>query len=147
MDRFYDVEVKTRLMEDEEGHKGKVPIYATEGSACADLASPCDVDIQPRSGCVIDLLLQFDIPKGFKLVMYPRSSLLVKKGLFQPVSIIDSDYKDNIHVPLFNPTDRVVSIKEGERLAQISPECVTQCNSWFQNNAVRNGGFGSTGTR
>ena len=128
-----EVNTRVKLMEDESGNKGVPPIYATKSAACADVACPCDIEIPPHKSYLVDLLLQLEIPNGMKVVMYPRSSLLIKKGLISPTSIIDPDYRDNIHVPLFNMTD--------------SPEAVPRYHTvdWFQNNAQRNGGFGSTG--
>lgn len=140
-----EVNTKVKLMEDESGNKGIPPMYATNGSACADVACPYDVEIPPHKSYLIDLLLQLDIPCGLKVVMYPRSSFLIKKGLMSPTSIIDPDYHDNIHVPLFNLTDVPVTIKKGERIAQIEAVPKYHTVDWFQNNAQRSGGFGSTG--
>ena len=142
-----DVHTRVKLIEDIDGNKGIPPVYATDGSACADVACPCDVKIPPHKSYLIDLLLQLDIPSGFKVIMYPRSSLMIKKGLMSPTSIIDPDYKDNIHVPLFNMTDSPVIIKKGERIAQIESVPRYHTVDWFQNNAKRYGGFGSTGER
>ena len=140
-----DFSIKTKLVEDENGNKGIPPMFATKGSACADVACPYDVEIPPHSSCLVDLLLQFDLSFETKVVMYPRSSLLIKKGLISPTSIIDPDYKDNIHVPLFNVTDSPVTIKKGERIAQIEATQRSFTSSWFTNNVARDGGFGSTG--
>lgn len=140
-----DFTIKTELVEDENGNKGIPPMFATKGSACADVACPYDVDIPPHSAYLVDLLLRFDMHNEYKVIMYPRSSLLIKKGLISPTSIIDPDYKNNIHVPLFNVTDSPVTIKKGERIAQIEVAFRSFTSAWFTNNVERDGGFGSTG--
>ena len=126
-------------------YAGIIPIYQTMGAACADLELPTDATIPARTAVKIDLLLSFDIPEGYKIVMYPRSSLLMKHNLIQPTSIIDSDYKGNVHAPLYNPTDTDIHLPKGTRVAQI--ECVPAYNTvqWPRKYTKRgNGGFGST---
>lgn len=126
----------------------KAPIYMTHDAACADLALPEDVTIPAHTAVKINLGVAFFIQYGYKIVMYPRSSLLIKKGLIQPTSIIDSDYSGQpVHAPIYNPTDSDILLKAGERVAQI--ECVPMyvCHSWDRSIAIRkseNGGFGST---
>ena len=130
---------------DEHGYTGIMPVFKTKGAACADVASPKAVNINPGETVLIDLLLSFDIPTGYKIVMYPRSSLLIKKHLIQPVSIIDSDYHLHVHVPVFNAGIEPVIIEAGERVAQIECVPVYDCTSWDHESTERTGGFGSTG--
>lgn len=121
------------------------PVFKTKEAACADVATPVAITIPAHSAIKSDLFIGFEIPKGYKIVMYPRSSLLIKKCLIQPVSIIDSDYSgQHVHVPLFNPTDKDIVLEAGERVCQI--ECVPayDCDDWAHENAERMGGFGST---
>lgn len=134
------------LYEDTEGNHGIMPVYSTEDAACADVALPKQLVIPNHTAVKEDLLIGFRIPKGYKIVMYPRSSLLIKKNLIQPTSIIDADYSGmHIHVPLFNPTDEDIVLERGERVAQI--ECVPRYDSvsWLRRDTKREGGFGSTG--
>ena len=130
---------------DNEGNHGALPAYQTKLAACADVCLPKQVVINPGP-CKIDLLIGFDIPEDMKIMMYPRSSLLVKKGLIQPTSIIDADYSHkHVHVPFYNPGTKPVILERGERVAQI--ECVPRysTNEWPRIDAEREGGFGSTG--
>lgn len=131
--------------EGESGIKGFSPVYSTMGAACADVLIPCDTDIMPFTPSKIDLWIKFDIPEGYKIVMYPRSSLLFTYGLMSPVSIIDADHKQHVHAVVFNTTNKVVKLFKGERIAQV--ECVPayQCKDWEVKNVTRQGGFGSTG--
>lgn len=133
------------IFTDEEGNHGALPVYQTKLAACADVCLPKQVVINPGP-CKIDLLIGFDIPEDMKIMMYPRSSLLTKKGLIQPTSIIDADYSHkHVHVPFFNPGTESVILERGERVAQI--ECVPRYSTfeWPRKNVEREGGFGSTG--
>ena len=128
------------------GPNGKVPVYKTKQAACADVYLPEDVTIEPGKVACPGLQLGFEIPAGSKIVMYPRSSLLVKFGIIQPTSIIDADYSGmEIHAPLYNATDKPVTLKAGDRVAQIELQPYTRVLDWKFENNERTGGFGSTG--
>lgn len=128
----------------------------TKGAACADMFLPADVTIPPmdiskslKDNIVkVPLDVSFDIPSGFKIVMYPRSSLLIKRGLIQPVSIIDEDYHGNVHAPLVNITNEPIELKAGERLVQIELQLAMPkgiCD-WDAVESERDqNGFGGTG--
>lgn len=125
---------------------GIKPCFQTEGAACADVAIPYDVIIGAGEAVKVDLLLSFNIPAGYKIVMYPRSSLLIKQKLLSPVSIIDSDYHGHVHVPLLNISDDTIYLNEGLRVAQI--ECIPAMAHvcWeFANKQRGQEGFGTTG--
>ena len=128
------------------GPHGKVPVYKTKQAACADVFLPEDVMIEPGKVACPGLQLGFSIPVGNKIVMYPRSSLLVKFGIMQPTSIIDADYSGmEIHVPLYNTTDKPVTLKAGSRVAQIELHEYERVLDWNFEDNERKGGFGSTG--
>ena len=128
------------------GPSGKVPVYKTKQAACADVYLPEDVTIEPGKVACPGLQLGFEIPAGNKIVMYPRSSLLVKFGIIQPTSIIDADYSGmEVHAPLYNATDKPVTLKAGDRVAQIELQGCTRVLDWDFESNERTGGFGSTG--
>ena len=128
------------------GPNGKVPVYKTKQAACADVYLPEDVTIEPGKVACPGLQLGFEIPAGTKIVMYPRSSLLVKFGIIQPTSIIDADYSGmEVHAPLYNTTNKPVTLKAGDRVAQIELQGYTRVLDWNFESTERTGGFGSTG--
>lgn len=128
------------------GPHGKVPVYKTKQAACADVFLPEDVTVEPGKVACPGLQLGFNIPAGNKIVMYPRSSLLVKFGIMQPTSIIDADYSGmEIHVPLYNTTDKPITLKAGDRVAQIELHEYERVLDWNFEDNERKGGFGSTG--
>lgn len=130
------------------GPHGKVPVYKTRQAACADVFLPEDVTIEPGKVACPGLQLGFNIPAGNKIVMYPRSSLLVKFGIMLPTSIIDADYSGmEIHVPLYNTTDKPVTLKAGDRVAQIELHEYERILDWNFEDNERTGGLGSTGEK
>ena len=128
------------------GPNGKVPVYKTKQAACADVYLPEDVTIEPGKVACPGLQLGFEIPADCKIVMYPRSSLLVKFGIMQPTSVIDADYSGmEIHAPLYNATDKPITLKAGDRVAQIELQKYSRILDWNFESNERTGGFGSTG--
>ena len=59
------------------------------------------------------------IPEGLYGRIAPRSGLALAKGLSVGAGVIDSDYRGEIGVLLFNQGQEDVVIKIGERIAQI----------------------------
>lgn len=127
---------------------GIKPVFETAGAACADVAVPIDYTVPPHSGMKLNLRIGFDIPEGYKIKMYPRSSLLVKYGIISPVSIIDWDFKmAPVSVPVFNLSDEPVTFKRGDRIVQIElvPMGVEPVD-WERKMVARDlNGFGGTG--
>ena len=66
---------------------------------------------------VIPLGFKVHIPMGYAGFLSPRSSVMAE-GLSYNMVPIDTDYKGEVHLCIFNPYDDFV-IKKGERLAQL----------------------------
>lgn len=129
-----------------------IPTYGTPDSAGADLYAILDgeLKISPNETVTISTGLSMAIPKNYVGLIYARSSLGCKKGLApaNKVGVIDSDYRGEIKVVLFNQSNTVQIINPGERIAQIIITPFIKVN--FENvemldNTLRGeGGFGST---
>ena len=132
--------------------KAIIPTYGTEYSAGADLYALLDEDLEIKPGetVMIGTGLAMAIPTGYVGLIYARSSLGSKKGLSpaNKVGVIDSDYRGEIKVPLFNQSKETQIIAKNERIAQIIFTPYLKVN--FQetdelNDTTRGtGGFGST---
>ncbi len=131
------------------------PTYATEFSAGADLyaLSDCDIKIKPRETVLVRTGISLEIPDGYVGLIYARSGLATKKGLApaNKVGVIDSDYRGEIMVALFNQSEEERIISLGERIAQIviAPFLKADYEEAEElSDTVRGeGGFGSTGTK
>ena len=128
------------------------PRYATEGSVGFDLPARVTVKVPPKGYAMVPLNVVVKVPKGYALLVLPRSSLFLKKGVIvaNSVGVIDEDYcgpEDEVKMIVFNPFEKEVTIKRGEYIAQglvvkvEKPKIVEvdeiPCKS--------RGGFGSTG--
>ncbi|MBO5319463.1 MAG: dUTP diphosphatase [Ruminococcus sp.] len=114
-----------------------------------DNAEP--VVIKPHETVMIQSNIAFEIPKNYFGAVYARSSLSAKKGLRPAtcVSVIDSDYRGSVGLPIHNDSDHERIVEPHERVAQIvfqkalivDLELVDE----LEETERSDGGFGSTG--
>lgn len=131
-----------------------VPTYGTPNSAGADLYACIDesfLTINPGEVKVIKTGICLEIPGCLVGLIYARSGLSVKKGLApaNKVGVIDSDYRGEILVALYNESNEQRIISHGERIAQIVFTPFYQANfklcDELDTSERGDGGFGSTG--
>ncbi len=130
-----------------------LPTYGSAGAAGADLYACIDetISIQPGESVFVPTGLSMEIPAGYVGLIYARSGLACKRGLApaNKVGVIDSDYRGELIVVLYNHGNEVQSISSGERIAQLvitpiytpSYEEVDDLSDTVRASA----GFGSTG--
>lgn len=134
----------------------KIPTYGSEFAAGADLYAVIHneenrVEILSGETAFIDTGIVMEIPNGYVGLVYARSGLSCKQGLApaNKVGVIDSDYRGNIMVALYNQSNETRIVSEGDRIAQIIIQPVEQFGFKVTenlSNTVRgNGGFGSSG--
>ena len=135
--------------------KAKIPTYATDFSAGADLYSMAgsDVTVGAHETVLIPLGFAIEIPEGYAGLIFARSGLASKRGLApaNKVGVIDSDYRGECMVALHNHTDSPVTVEGGERIAQLAivPFLKAEFSEAEElSDTVRGGGgFGSTGKK
>lgn len=130
-----------------------VPIYGTEFAAGCDLHAALDeeVKILPKETKLIPTGLIMEIPKGLGGFIYARSGLSTKQGLApaNKVGVVDSDYRGEIMVALYNQSEQERIVKSGDRIAQMvfAPYFKARFKEVEELDATSRGagGFGSTG--
>ena len=100
-----------------------LPSYGTREAAGFDLASAHDLVVAPRQIALVRTGLVIEVPTGYFLAIFARSSTPLKRGLIvsNGVGVIDPDYSgpnDEVMIQVMNVTDSDVSIHRGDRLAQ-----------------------------
>ena len=131
-----------------------LPSYGTSEAAGFDLASAHDLVVAPRQIALVRTGLVIEVPSGYFLAIFARSSTPLKRGLIvsNGVGVIDPDYSgpnDEVMIQVMNVTDSDVSIHRGDRLAQgiILPAPRVSWEEVSEIREVTRGGFGSTGSR
>ena len=126
-----------------------LPEYKTNGAAGADLKAAIETILYPGERLNIPTGLFLQIPEGYEGQIRPRSGLAVKNGITVLPGTIDSDYRGEIYVILFNLSNFYsFEIKKGDRIAQIvfAPVARASFISSKLDVTERNtGGLGSTG--
>jgi dUTP diphosphatase len=129
-----------------------LPAYGTGKSAGFDLAAAQDLTIPPRQIALVRTGLVIEVPSGYFLAIFARSSTPLKRGLIvaNGVGVIDPDYsgpKDEVMIQVLNITDGDVRIARGDRLAQgiVLPAPRVTWDEVSEIREVTRGGFGATG--
>ena len=131
----------------------KLPTYGTEFSAGADLYACLEsaMTIAPGRSAFIPTGIALEVPVGCAGLIYARSGMACKRGLApaNKVGVVDSDYRGEITVVLYNHGQEPQTVENGERIAQfvITPVLTPSFEAVEElSDTVRNvGGFGSTG--
>ena len=131
------------------------PKYKTDGSSGVDLSAFLDkeVVIKPNSSELIPTGLQVAIPEELEIQIRPRSGLAAKEsiGVLNSPGTIDSDYRGELKIILFNHGNKDFVINNGDRIAQMVLVPILKME--FEEvdslpDTVRGqGGFGSTGKK
>ena len=131
------------------------PKYKTDGSSGVDLSAFLDkeVVIKPNSSELIPTGLQVAIPEEFEIQIRPRSGLAAKEsiGVLNSPGTIDSDYRGELKIILFNHSNKDFIINNGDRIAQMVLVPILKME--FEEvdslpDTIRGqGGFGSTGKK
>lgn len=132
----------------------KAPYRATASSACYDVFANDTVTLYPQRGqdkaYKVPTGVAFEIPEGYHLEVYVRSStgLKTKLRLVNGTGIVDSDYVDELFLLVENIGSSVTRINKGERIAQVMLVENVQSELVEVDSLTREGtheGFGSTG--
>jgi dUTP pyrophosphatase len=138
-------------------HTGKwpLPAYQTSGSAAMDLHAEIGKPQHIVQGMaeLIPTGISLQIPEGYCAKIFARSGLADKKGLAPSncVGIVDSDYRGQVFVSLYNSSQVTQYIEAGDRIAQLVLEKVERIQ-WDVVEELKDtgrgiGGFGSTGEK
>ena len=133
--------------------KVKLPSYKTKGSSGMDLMAFVDkpIIIPPGKSCLIPTGLSIAIPEDTEIQIRPRSGLAAKSSLsvlYTP-GTIDSDYRGELKVILFNHGKENFLVNNNDRISQMILMPVLKVDFQEVDNlpeTIRgSGGFGSTG--
>ena len=126
-----------------------IPQYAHAGDAGADITASEKISIPPRERTLVSTGVRLEIPEGYVGLIWPRSGLAVKKGIDCGAGGIDSHYRGEVKVLLFNHSDNEFQIEPGDRIAQILIQKVERVKfhpvDQLSETARSDAGFGSTG--
>ena len=131
----------------------ELPKYKTEGSSGLDLMAFIDnpIKISPNTSALVPTGISVAISNDLEIQIRPRSGLAAKSSVtvLNTPGTIDSDYRGEIKIILFNHGKEDFIIKNKDRVAQMILAPIIKIE--FEEvdelpNTIRgSGGFGSTG--
>lgn len=129
-----------------------LPAYATAGAAGLDLRAAVEAAlvVAPGERVRVPTGLRIAVPAGYEAQVRPRSGLALHHGIVLPNApgTIDSDYRGEVQVILWNAGPEPFAIARGDRVAQlvVSPIVrVTLEEGDLEETPRAASGFGSTG--
>ena len=131
----------------------ELPVYKTSGASGMDLMAFTEepIKILPNSSCLVPTGLSMAFSEDYEVQIRPRSGLAAKKGItvLNTPGTIDSDYRGEIKIILFNHGKEDFIINNKDRVAQMILTPVVKMEFEEIDNlpdTLRGeGGFGSTG--
>lgn len=136
----------------------KSPNRAHETDAGIDFFVPNDfeaVTLKPGEDVLIPSGVKVIVPRGFAMIFKEKSGVAVKKKLTCGASVVDSDYRGEVHLHLFNNGTVDQTIMPGDKIVQgvVVPvslcelELVSEDDYAMDSTKRGEGGFGSTGDK
>ena len=131
----------------------EIPIYKTTGASGMDLMAFIrePIKLAPKSSCLVPTGLSVAFSEKYEIQIRPRSGLAVKNNIsvLNTPGTIDSDYRGEIKIILFNHGNSEFLINNKDRIAQMILTPVQKIEleevENLPNTLRGKGGFGSTG--
>ena len=131
----------------------QLPAYKSTGASGMDLMAfkKNPINVKPNSSSLIPTGLSVAFPENFEIQIRPRSGLAAKKNIsvLNTPGTIDSDYRGEIKVIIYNHSKKDFIINNGDRIAQMVFTPVVKMELEETNELPQtlrgDDGFGSTG--
>ena len=132
----------------------QIPAYKTNGASGMDLMAFIKepIILKPRTSCLVPTGIALAFSEDFEIQIRPRSGLAAKNSIsvLNTPGTIDSDYRGEIKIILFNHGNIDFKINNNDRIAQmiLTPVIKMQLDEVedLPETVRGEGGFGSTGT-
>ena len=131
----------------------QLPSYKTNGASGMDLMAFIEkpINLEPGKSCLVPTGLSVAFPIEYEIQIRPRSGLAAKNNIsvLNTPGTIDSDYRGEIKIILFNHSNDNFIINKNDRVAQMVLTPIIKMELEETNElpeSIRGeGGFGSTG--
>jgi dUTP pyrophosphatase len=130
-----------------------LPSYKTKGASGMDLMAFIQepIKLEPGNSCLVPTGLTVAFPENYEIQIRPRSGLAIKNNIsvLNTPGTIDSDYRGELKIILFNHGSENFIINKNDRVAQMVLSPIIKMELEETNElpeSIRGkGGFGSTG--
>ena len=101
----------------------KLPVYETSGASGMDIIAflKNPINIKPKKSSLVPTGLSVAFSENYEIQIRPRSGLAAKKNIsvLNTPGTIDSDYRGEIKVIIYNHGDADFEVNNGDRIAQM----------------------------
>ena len=133
--------------------EAEIPSYKTKGASGRDLMAFIDqpIKLAPQSSCLVPTGLSVAFSEEYEIQIRPRSGLAVKNNIsvLNTPGTIDSDYRGELKIILFNHGNDEFIVNNNDRVAQMVLMPVLKIDFEEVDELPKtlrgSGGFGSTG--
>ena len=143
------VKLSTRpLLFEKMSENGFRPTRGSKFAAGYDLYSAYDSVVPARGKQMVKTDIRVAVPTGCYGRIAPRSGLAWKHSIDVGAGVVDSDYRGNVCVILFNFSDEDFKVSKGDRIAQLICEQIADTElveTNLDSTERQDNGFGSTG--
>ena len=130
-----------------------LPSYKTDGASGMDLMACIEkpISLEPGKSCLIPTGLSVAFSEKYEIQIRPRSGLAAKNSIsvLNTPGTIDSDYRGELKIILFNHSNENFIINNNHRVAQMVLTPIVKMEleeiNELPNSNRGDGGFGSTG--
>ena len=131
----------------------QLPSYKTNGASGMDLMAFIEkpINLEPGKSCLVPTGLSVAFLEEYEIQIRPRSGLAAKNNIsvLNTPGTIDSDYRGELKIILFNHGDKEFVVNNGDRIAQMVLMPILKIEFEEVDNLPKtirgSGGFGSTG--
>tara|TARA_X000001036_G_C20263834_1_gene637324 strand:- start:133 stop:570 length:438 start_codon:yes stop_codon:yes gene_type:complete len=131
----------------------QLPSYKTSGASGMDLMAFVEkpIELKPGKSCLVPTGLSVAFPREYEIQIRPRSGLAAKNSIsvLNTPGTIDSDYRGELKIILFNHGNENFIINKNDRVAQMVLTPIIKIELEETNELPKSirdeGGFGSTG--
>ena len=131
----------------------QLPSYKTRGASGMDLMAFIQkpINLEPGKSCLVPTGISVAFPEGYEIQIRPRSGLAAKNNIsvLNTPGTIDSDYRGELKIILYNHGNENFIINNNDRIAQMVLIPVLKMNFEEVDELPKtfrgSGGFGSTG--
>jgi len=131
----------------------QLPSYKTSGASGMDLMACIEktINLEPGKSCLVPTGLSVAFPKEYEIQIRPRSGLAAKNNIsvLNTPGTIDSDYRGELKIILFNHSKVNFTINNNDRVAQMILTPIIKMeleeSDRLPDSIRGKGGFGSTG--
>ncbi len=106
----------------------KLPTKAHIGDAGMDIYTVEEIIFAPHSQASIPTGISFEIPEGYVGLIWDKSGMAFKNGFKSMGGVIDSSFRGELMISLYNTKNESQTLEKGQKVAQMIIQKFEDCD-------------------